>query len=54
MPASVPDPVLLDGRAPFRLPLGRYMIDKLKRKATTTAKDAADWEVTATSADFPA
>ena len=42
------------GRAPFRLPLGRYVVDKLKRKAATTAKDAADWESTATSADFPA
>lgn len=42
------------GRAPFRLPLGRYVIDKLKRKATTTAKDAADWETIAASADFPA
>jgi NAD(P)-dependent dehydrogenase (short-subunit alcohol dehydrogenase family) len=41
------------GRAPFRLPLGRYMIDKLKRKAATTAKDAADWETTAASTDTP-
>jgi NAD(P)-dependent dehydrogenase (short-subunit alcohol dehydrogenase family) len=46
--------LIASGHAPFRLPLGRYMIDKLKRKAATTAKDAADWEATATSADFPA
>jgi len=45
--------VTKSGRAPFRLPLGRYVIDKLKRKAATTTKDADDWAALAASADFP-
>lgn len=45
--------VVTSGRAPFRLPLGRYVIDKLKRKAATCAKEAEDSAALAASADFP-
>ena len=42
------------GRAPFHLPLGRYVVDKIKRLAATTAREAAESEALAASADFPA
>lgn len=42
------------GRAPFHLPLGRYVVDKIKRQAATLAREAAESEAVAASADFPA
>lgn len=46
--------VIKSGRAPFRLPLGAYAVEKLKRRSATTAREAAEWEATAVQADFPA
>jgi len=42
------------GRAPFRLPLGAYVVEKLKRKAGAMAREAADAATDAARADFPA
>jgi len=42
------------GRAPFRLPLGGYMVKKLRDRAAELARVAADGEALAVAADFPA
>lgn len=41
------------GQAPFHLPLGRYTIEKLKRRAAATAQSAAHWETAACQSDHP-
>lgn len=42
------------GHAPFRFPLGRYMVKKLRDRAAELAKAADDGESLAIAADFPA
>jgi NAD(P)-dependent dehydrogenase (short-subunit alcohol dehydrogenase family) len=42
------------GRAPFRFPLGRYMVKKLRDRAAELAKAAEEGEAVAAAADFPA
>ena len=39
------------GRAPFRLPLGRYMVKKLRDRAADLTRTADEWESVAAGAD---
>jgi hypothetical protein len=42
------------GSAPFRFPLGRYMVKKLRDRAAELTKAAEEGEVVAAAAEFPA
>lgn len=42
------------GRAPFRFPLGRYMVKKLRDRAAELTKAADEGEAVAAAAEFPA
>ncbi len=42
------------GKAPFRMPLGRYMVKKLRDRGAELTHAADDGEAVAVSADFPA
>ncbi len=43
---------VLAGDAPLRLPLGSYMIKKMRGKSAALAKDAEEWAEAASSTDF--
>jgi NAD(P)-dependent dehydrogenase (short-subunit alcohol dehydrogenase family) len=45
--------LVMEGQAPFRLPLGAYAAKKLKDRAAGAQRDAETWTETAASADFP-
>ena len=45
--------LLMEGKAPFRLPLGAYAAKKLKDRAANAQRDVETWAETAASADFP-
>jgi NAD(P)-dependent dehydrogenase (short-subunit alcohol dehydrogenase family) len=42
------------GKAPFRMPLGRYMVKKLRDRGAELTRAADEGEAVAVSADFPA
>lgn len=42
------------GKAPFRMPLGRYMVKKLRDRGAELARAADEGEAVAVGADFPA
>lgn len=43
---------ILAGEPPLRLPLGRYMIKKMRDKATSLTREVEKWEGAASSTDF--
>ena len=43
---------VLSGDAPLRLPLGKYMIKKMRNKAVSLTREVEKWEVSASSTDF--
>ncbi len=52
--ASIIVDAVKSGRAPLRLPLGAYVVEKIKRQAVALGRTVTDWEAVAKSADFPA
>jgi hypothetical protein len=42
------------GKAPFRMPLGRYMVKKLRDRGAELSRAADEGEAVAVGADFPA
>jgi NAD(P)-dependent dehydrogenase (short-subunit alcohol dehydrogenase family) len=43
-----------EGKAPLRLPLGKYVTDKIKKKLQTSGRELQEWEDVAVGCDFPA
>lgn len=41
------------GKAPLRLALGRYAVEKIRKMVQTRDAEALEWSATAASADFP-
>ena len=44
---------VLNGEAPLRLPLGKYVVKKLRDKAAALSREADKWEAVAASTEFP-
>ena len=44
---------VLNGEAPLRLPLGKYVVKKLRDKAAALTREADKWEALAASTEFP-
>jgi NAD(P)-dependent dehydrogenase (short-subunit alcohol dehydrogenase family) len=44
--------MILDGDAPLHLPLGKYVIKKLRDKAAALTREAEKWESVAAAADY--
>jgi len=44
---------VLSGEAPLRFPLGKYVVKKLRDKATVLTREADKWEAVAASTEFP-
>lgn len=45
--------LVMESKAPFRLPLGAYAVKKIRDRAVSAQRDAETWTETASSADFP-
>lgn len=45
--------MVLDGEAPPCLPLGKYVVKKLRARAEALTREAETWEPVASGADFP-
>ena len=43
---------ILAGDAPLRLPLGKYMIKKMRDKSASLLRDAEKWDIAASNTDF--
>ena len=41
------------GKAPLRMALGRYAVEKIRKWVQTRDAEALEWSATAASADFP-
>lgn len=46
--------MVLDGETPPRLPLGKYVVKKMRDKATALTREAERWGDVAAATDFPA
>ena len=46
--------MVLDGEAPLHLPLGKYVVKKLRDKAVALSREAEKWEAVAVGAEFSA
>lgn len=46
--------MVLDGDAPLHLPLGKYVVKKLRDKAAALTREAEKWEAVAAAAEFGA
>lgn len=44
---------VLNGEAPLRLPLGKYVVKKFRDKAAALTREADKWEAVAASTEFP-
>lgn len=44
---------VLSGEAPLHFPLGKYVVKKLRDKATVLTREADKWEAVAASTEFP-
>ena len=44
--------MVLDGEAPLHLPLGKYVVKKLRDKAAALTREAEKWEAVASATDF--
>ena len=41
-----------DGKSPLRLPLGRYIVNKIKMKNASTLRELSEWESVAAGVEF--
>ena len=46
--------MVLDGEAPLHLPLGKYVVKKMRDKAAALTREAEKWEAVASGTDFNA
>ena len=45
--------MVLDGQAPLRLPLGKYVVKKMRDKAAALTREVEQWGEVAVNTDFP-
>ena len=50
--AAVIVQMVQDGKSPLRLPLGKYIVNKIKMKSASTLRELSEWESVAGSTEF--
>lgn len=50
--AAVMVQMVHDGKGPLRLPLGKYLINKIKMKSATTLRELTEWEEVGSATEF--